>query len=526
MNNREGGSGQIGDTAALWFDILSSHSPDNLFIIGVENHSFYLHWANHTLERVAGMTAAEMSGKSIRQLFGPADSEVLEQNYRRCLSSRQPVEYEERSLDGNQQPRYWHTLLVPKITQTGDVRFIYGVSRDVTEIVQTKRETEHANQVKAAFLGHMSHEVKTPLHSISGAVSLLRNSGLSEQQQRYIDIVDASQKTILRMATDILDYAKLEAGKLQFQHTPFNLRDLLDEVYAMMEVLAAEKKLRFRLQVCFSGESDLMGDPDRIRQVLCNLLSNAIKFTPEGEIMLAVSYSKDHYQPSVKFVVDDQGIGIAEEELDKLFQPFLRLANATQHQIDGTGLGLVISKELVERMGGTISVSSMPNRGTTFTVELPAIIARQPKDDNASRACLGRRVRGGRILVAEDNRMCQIIANELLTQAGYEVVVVADGQQALDEFRNSQFDLVLMDWIMPGTNGKEATRLIRQYEQGKGSAVPIIGMTATSTAEELKQLYDVGMNDVITKPIADAEMIDLIQQWLVNRRGGIKTQPR
>ena len=516
-NKREGGSGIAGDTAALWFDVLSSHSPDNLFIIRVANNRFYLHWANHTLERAIGTTLVEISGKSIRQILGPSASKTPEQNYRRCLESRQPVEYEETALDGYQRSRFWHTLLVPKIAENVDIPFIYGVSRDITEIVQAKREVEHANQIKAAFLGHMSHEVKTPLHSITGALSLLRKSGPSDDQQRYIDIIDASQQVILRMASDILDYAKLEAGKLQFEHNPFNLRELLEQVFTMMAILAAEKKLRFRLQVDFTGDSILLGDRDRIKQVLCNLLSNAIKFTRSGEITLLVK-STDDSDSQVTFVVQDEGIGIEAEDLGKLFQPFSRLANATRHQIGGTGLGLVISKELVERMGGTISVSSVPHRGTTFTVELPLLNARQPALDIKPDSFYVGRFSGGRILVAEDNRMCQIIANELLTQVGYDVVVVADGQQALNEIRTSRFDMVLMDWIMPGVNGKEATRLIRDYEQRTGETIPIIGMTANSTIKELQELYDVGMNDVITKPIAEAEMLAVIQRWLGKRR--------
>jgi len=377
------------------------------------------------------------------------------------------------------------------------------------EVEAARAET--ASRAKTDFLAMMSHEIRTPMNGVLGcAEMLLASQPLRPEQREFAQIIHSSGQSLLAILNDVLDYSKIEAGRMTLEETVCDLRAVCMEVYQLLNRAAAQQGITLQLNYGEDAPQLLSGDPVRIRQVLLNLVSNAIKFTERGTVRIEVSR-----QPSsrVRVSVIDTGIGIETEKLAKLFARFTQADTSTTRRYGGTGLGLAISKQLVQLMGGTIDAISSPGAGSTFFFELPlldAALHSQPTPAPTPASYRG----GHRVLLVEDNPVNQRVAQHMLTKLGHEVQLAQNGREALETLAREPFDVVLMDCHMPEMDGFEATTRIREGAGGVlDRSIPIIAMTANAFAEDRERCIAVGMNDFLAKPVGRATLAEMIEKW-------------
>ncbi|HET6725168.1 MAG TPA: two-component regulator propeller domain-containing protein [Gammaproteobacteria bacterium] len=363
---------------------------------------------------------------------------------------------------------------------------------------------ERTSRMKSAFFAMMSHEIRTPLNGILGMVQLLERTPLDGRQREYTETVRYAGDALLSILNDILDYSKIEAGKLTFERIDFNLPRLLDSMMTLMQARAGEKGLALEAVVGDGVPEIVRSDPTRLRQVILNLVANAIKFTDAGGVTVDVAPTGTG--DVLRFTVTDTGVGIAAEQSAALFDLFQQADSSVQRRYGGTGLGLAICKRLVEGQGGRIGFDSTRGKGSVFWFELPCpagVAARLEQD----RQDQGTPARPLRVLLAEDVLINQRVAIGLLEQAGHAVEVAPNGREALERARAEQpFDVILMDVQMPDMDGLEATRRIRALTDPRRAAIPIIGLTASVGPEEIEQCLRAGMTDVLAKPIGAAKL--------------------
>jgi PAS domain S-box-containing protein len=388
-------------------------------------------------------------------------------------------------------------------------------------IVKAKEDAIAASRTKSAFLANMSHELRTPLNGVIGMVDLLSRTALDERQRRYADVARDSARLLLSVINDILDFSKIEAGKLDLERADFSLTDVIEEVAGILEISAEDKGIALRRRCDPALSRPLVGDPARIRQVLVNLVNNAIKFTDRGEVVVgAAVLEQSEAGVVVQIEVRDTGIGIAEDAVPRLFQPFSQVDASTTRQHHGSGLGLAICRELVERMGGQIGVRSAPGAGSTFSFTLP--LAKAAPDGEPAEEGLPPRAAaaaGGRILLVEDSPISAELAGEILRTAGYSFDLASNGARAVEAVRREPYDLVLMDCQLPLVDGYEATRRIRALEaDGKlprpAAPIPIVALTASATTGDLERCLAAGMNDYVSKPLDARRLLGLIAAHL------------
>ena len=480
---------------------------------------------NEALCRMLGYTEEELRTRNFQDITHPEDLENDLDYLHECVEGmRTTYQMEKRYFrkDGNV---IWVNLAVSILRAENDTP-LYFISQiqDITarkkaeeELVAARDEAKNASAAKSAFLASMSHEIRTPMTGVMGMLDMLAESGVSGDQLELIKTARSSAEMLLSIINDVLDMAKLEAGRVEIAKRDFNAENLLHTVCDMMAGRAQAKGLRFNAVLPLSTRIWLKGDPDRISQILFNILGNAVKFTDEGEVALAAETRQTDTGLDLVLKVTDTGRGIPAGKTDSIFREFERIQEEAGARVEGTGLGLAIVSRLVNAMNGRIDVQSELGKGSCFTVTLPLARGSAPADAAAPAkpatpppAAIETKDAKPQIavLVVEDNAVNRKVIGSVLAIAGIEPVYAFDGQQALDAVKETAFDVVFMDVMMPVMDGLTATKALRE----SGFTAPILGLTANAMQHHKDACFEAGMDDHIAKPFRPADILNALKK--------------
>ncbi len=502
------------------FRLLAEISPVGIFRSDAEGKIIY---ANERTCQIVGVPSENLLGWKWGNYLHPEDAQRVYRSWLYAIAHQLPWYDEYRLLD--QKTRVTWVLAQTDLEReaTGNVIGYVGTLTDITErkqaeVVQQQAlaAAETANRAKSAFLASMSHELRTPLNAILGFSQILSASNsLTAQEREQIEIVNRSGQHLLELINDILSMSKIEAGRITLNESSFDLYELLGSVQELLQLKAKSKGLQLIFEYANDMPPYIQTDESKLRQVLINILGNAIKFTQNGIVSLRVSVANELHPLTIQFAVSDTGIGIAPEEIDMLFEPFVQTKTG-QKSIDGTGLGLPISREFVKLMGGNISVSSTLGQGSIFTFDIKAKVV--DAADNETRLT-SRRVIGlepnqpkFRILIVEDIEQNRLLLVQMLTPLGFELREAINGEAAVEIWQSWQPDLILMDMKMPVKDGYEATKCIRESPNGKDTY--IIALTASAFDEQREDILKAGCNDFVSKPFRGEILYEKIAFYL------------
>jgi len=476
---------------------------------------------NKQMEALTDCTRDELIGAPFKSYF--TDPERAEAAIKLVLSETSVTDYEltARARDGKQTVVSYNATTFYDRNRT--LQGVFAAARDVTErkrveaeLQQAKAAAESASRTKSEFLASMSHEIRTPMNAIMGIADLLAKTALSPEQDKYVQIFRRAGDNLLNLINDILDLSKVEASQLELEQTGFSLHDHLEKVMEMVATRANEKGLALVCEIAPSVPNDLVGDPTRLRQVLLNLLGNAIKFTESGEISLGVTRDGNFAVPTaLRFAVSDTGIGIPSEKLGRVFERFTQADSSTTRRFGGSGLGLTISRRLVELMGGRIWVESGVGKGSVFSFAVPFEI--WPSTNRPALITVGvdpeAQLPALRILLAEDSADNCTITMAYLEDTPYQVEIAETGAIAFEKFAAGHYDLVLMDRQMPVMDGLTATRSIRAWERTNNRPpTPIIALTASALKGDREMCLAAGCTAFLTKPIKQEVLLQAIKE--------------
>ncbi|NML15644.1 ATP-binding protein [Azohydromonas caseinilytica] len=456
----------------------------------------------------------DRSGRAWLRHVDPADARHIATLLPRAHAG-EPLALSFRVRGGDGQWRHLQTTVVPRDGGSAEERVIDGIALDITALVEARTQAQRASEAKDRFLASMSHELRTPLNGILGFAQLLESRLERPENRRQAAQIRQAGEQLLRILNDVLDLAKIEAERLELERQPFRLEELLRGCHALLAPGAAAQGLRFALELPAQPLPEVLGDAARLRQVLVNLLSNALKFTHEGSVTLALAREPDGPDGTlrVRLEVRDTGIGMSEEQVQRLFEPFQQAEASTARRYGGTGLGLWLSRRLVQAMGGTVEIASTPGRGTTlrlrlrFEPTLAAAAAAAPPDTAA--ASFGG-VRRLNVLVVDDIAINREVLVALVRHQGHMVQECGDGESAVERVADGDIDLVLMDVEMPGLDGLEAARRIRALP-GAAGRVPLWAVTGRAFEHDIAQVRAAGMDGHLSKPVSFTALAEVLQ---------------
>ncbi len=486
---------------------------------------------NQAVTTLLGYEEADLLGQSVHIVLAPAER----RSWELPISLDSPVfsirdrEMKLIAKDGRVLITAVSTAVMQDEANTGTPRIVC-VANDITQRKQAENElkaakiaAEKAAKVKSEFLASMSHEIRTPLNAVLGMTSLLLDTQLTSEQEDYIHTAHTSGNNLLAIINNILDFSKIDSGKLELEQANFSVHNCVKEAAQLLGVEAAAKNISLTTSIHSAVPQLIQGDITRLRQVLVNLLGNAIKFTAEGDVKLSVEGQDKGSFYELFFVVKDTGIGIPEDRIKYLFQPFHQLDSSTTRKFGGTGLGLAICKRLVNMMNGEIWVTSEPGEGSAFHFTIQTSIANETLEQGTVTSSTSRNADISHynhtlgqehplcILLVEDNLINQKVALRMLERLGYEADVAYNGLEALEALSKKQYDLILMDIQMPEMDGLQATQHIRQ--DWEASQQPrIVAVTANALMGDRETYLASGMNDYVSKPIKAAELQRVLQE--------------
>jgi PAS domain S-box-containing protein len=480
-------------------------------------------FVNSGFTRITGYTTQEVLGRNPRFLRGPDANSESSQHLRAAIREARAITIEIRNYrkDGS---AWWNEITMSPIRDAGGtvIGFV-GIQNDVTarklaaaRLLEAKNEADRASRAKSEFVATISHEIRTPLNGVLGTISLLLETQLTDIQRHYAETARESGTILLSLLNDVLDFSKMEAGRLDLDMVDFRVRDTLRPIIDVMRPRALAKGVDLDLEIDHDVPVALRGDPGRLGQIILNLVGNAVKFTERGAVRVDI-YVEDSSGPAtwLCFEVKDTGVGISAQDQERLFSSFTQVDASRARRAGGTGLGLAICKKLTELMGGAITLESTPGVGSVFRVRLPfrpadttplPQAALQTEEQAATQ-------RTGHILVVDDSPTNLLVAKGFLTNAGYQVTTVSSGADAIRAVKQTEFDAVLMDVSMPEIDGIAATWQIRA-SNGHCNSLPIIAMTAHALDRDRIACLQAGMNDYLRKPVNKAALLETVERWI------------
>ncbi|WP_166541760.1 PAS domain S-box protein [Paenibacillus lutrae] len=492
---------------------LKKYNHDAIFSLDLSGHIMN---GNVMAENLTGYKISELSGTIFSEFIGENQLKLVLGDCLQDNSSHNQIEWIKHKSGHVAEIL---SNIVPIIINNIKVGF-YVIAKDITEqkkLLIAKEAAESTNKAKSEFLAMMSHEIRTPMNGVIGMTDLLMETTvLDNQQLEYLDIIRKSGDALLKIIDDILDFAKVESGKTILQAEAFDLRNCVRETVSLLSAKAEEKRLKISWQVSSDVPAQLIGDSDRLKQVLINLIGNSIKFTYTGGIAVSVvKLDQDSESVKLKFVVKDTGIGIPLDQADQLFEPFYQLGNFMTRKFQGTGLGLAISRKLVELLGGEIWLEESNESGAAFafTVRLTAVHT-EPLDSTGDlqSGMEEHQTRKLNILVAEDNETNQFVLRKMLEKHGHRIQVANNGKEVLHAVAYDSFDLIFMDVQMPVMNGLEAAQMIKETIHEDKRPV-IVAVTANALKGDRELYLQAGMDDYLSKPIKSQMIADIIQKY-------------
>jgi PAS domain S-box-containing protein len=473
---------------------------------------------NPEISRTLGYPKEEMVGLKIQEFLPEDQKSLFEENYIQVIREKNPVEGV-FCIISKQGERLYLLYKNYRVEEAGAEPYVIGFSQNITERVKTEKELRIAKQVtediaraKESFLAQMSHEIRTPMNGVLGIASILGKTKLDEQQRNYIKIIKESANNLLVIVNDVLDLEKIIAGKLPLEKIPFRIVDKIATTVQSFLYKAEEKELGLIFQNFIPPQQIVIGDPYRLSQVLNNILGNALKFTERGHIKIATRIAEtEGAEICVEVVVQDSGIGISEEYLTRIFEPFEQADTSVSRKFGGTGLGLSICKSLIDMQSGELLVQSMKGEGSTFTIRLPYTVSTERlEDEDEVPVADYRSMSGKKVLVAEDVELNQFLAKHILESWGASVDIANNGLEALELLQAKDYDCILMDVQMPEMDGINATQNIMKFSNRAKATIPIIALTANALKGDSEKYLEAGMNDYLAKPFDEAKLFQVI----------------
>lgn len=489
----------------------------------ISNSDGNVEWVNDGFTRITGYTSEEILGKTPSSLLlGPNSNMETIAYARKKQEEKEPYYIEILNYHKSGRP-FWISIVNTPVKEENELKGKHiEIVNDITEkkktefrLVHAKDMAEQSAKVKEQFLANMSHEIRTPMNSIIGFTELLMRSKLNSDQQDSVSAIRQAGDNLTVIINDILDFSKIEAGKLNIEHTLFSFQEVIKTVKSLFALKAKQKNIKLIFNIDHKIPEALIGDSVRLDQVLINLVSNAMKFTSKGWIEVSAELkSIAENRCIIQFKVEDTGIGIPKDKLEMVFQSFTQASSDTTRKYGGTGLGLSIVDQLVKLMGGTLSLKSNEGTGTLFSFTLEFEKASDEDIVLINKVIAPAEnvdLKGMKILLCEDNEMNQRLVDKIIRkQWNADLDIAPNGKEGFELFKQNEYSIILMDMQMPEMDGFETTRRIRKYRDAKKAQVPIMAMTADALVEERKKCFEAGMNDYLSKPFKQGELLHKI----------------